>query len=80
MRRHRDPVCAGLRMLSACLLLPLLACGGLNPANVALERFDPDYGYRPRTGGRHDPGEVLVYLAFSGGSVSPETIASSYLV
>ncbi len=79
MRRHRHPLCAGLQVLSTCLLLPLLACGGLNPANVALEKFDPDYGYRPRTGGRRDPGEIIVYLAFSGGGTRAAAFAYGVL-
>jgi NTE family protein len=69
------------RVLGTCLLLPLVACVGFSPANVALEQFDPEYGYRPRTGAenRRDPGSVVVYLAFSGGGTRAAAFAYGVL-
>jgi NTE family protein len=46
----------------------LSACATFRPTNVPLERWDPDYGYRPRTVNLRRPvGDVLLVLAFSGG-------------
>ncbi len=46
----------------------LVGCAGYRPVNAPLERWDPDYGYRPRQIQQLKPmGDVLLVLAFSGG-------------
>ena len=77
--QHRSQWGRAWRLCGTCLLLPLLACVGFNPANVALEQFDPEYGYRPRTGDRRNPGSVFVYLAFSGGGTRAAAFAYGVL-
>ncbi len=57
-------------ILAAALLPVLLAlgCGTYRPVNQPLERWDPSYGYRPASVmERHQVGDVLLVLAFSGG-------------
>jgi NTE family protein len=79
LERQRSRLGHASRVLGTCLLLPLLACVGFDPANVALEQFDPEYGYRPRTAGGRDPGSVVVYLAFSGGGTRAAAFAYGVL-
>ena len=79
VERQRSRLGHASRVLGTCLLLPLLACVGFDPANVALEQFDSEYGYRPRTAGGRDPGSVVVYLAFSGGGTRAAAFAYGVL-
>jgi NTE family protein len=68
-------------MRSAVSLLCALATatagrGCFRAVNVPIERYDPDYGYRPnRKEIRRDRGDIFIYLAFSGGGTRAASLA-----
>ena len=60
--------------------MPLTGCVGFNPANVPLERFDPDHGYRSIDRTQHrDVGRATLFLAFSGGGTRAAAFAYGVL-
>jgi len=80
-RRHRTlsqrlaPV-----LLAAFVVLPLASCAGFRPANTALEHYDPAHGYRPTDRSQlRDPGQIVIYLAFSGGGTRAAAFAYGVL-
>ncbi len=59
------------------LLLATSSCVGFQPANVPLERHDPDHGYR---GDQVERGnKIIIYLAFSGGGTRAAAFAYGVL-
>jgi NTE family protein len=57
-------------ILKATLLLAVIAslgCLSVPPRNVPLAYADPSYGYRTPEGMGHDPGDIMLVLALSGG-------------
>jgi NTE family protein len=74
VRRHLT-----MLALAACALA-LPGCAGLNVENTRLEKIDLDRGYRPRSPAqRRDPGQAILYLAFSGGGTRAAAIAYGVL-
>lgn len=62
---------------TAMLATPLAGC--FRAVNVPLERYDPDYGYRPaKQSVRRDRGEVI-YVAVSGGGTRAAALAYGVL-
>ena len=59
------------------LLLATSSCVGFQPANVPLERHDPDHGYRGDQGERGN--KIIIYLAFSGGGTRAAAFAYGVL-
>lgn len=58
------------------LLLTLSACATWTPANVPLERVDPEAGYRPNNPALfRESGHVVLTLAFSGGGTRAAAFA-----
>jgi NTE family protein len=67
----------GTRTLTALLAL---GCSTFQPANAPLERWDPEYGYRPRrTQAERPMGDVLLLLAFSGGGTRAAALSYGVL-
>ena len=65
--------------LSAALILSF-GCAPFTPRNVALERVDPERGYRPfNPVHQRDPGKVWLFLAFSGGGTRAAAFAYGVL-
>jgi NTE family protein len=72
MRHHRiDP---RYRCWVAALLALLFGCAGARAVNVPLERYSPTDAGRPRQAPM-DPGEAVIYLAFSGGGTRAAAFA-----
>ncbi len=69
-----------LARIALLVSLVLTGCTGFNPANTRLEKYDPNYGYRIDDGKQHrDVGDVIVYLAFSGGGTRAAAFAYGVL-
>ena len=73
LRRHR-------LVWLALVLVVSPSCGVYRPPNVRLERFDPSYGYRPKSAMEQRPvGDVLLFLAFSGGGTRAAALSYGVL-
>lgn len=65
--------------LSVALLLSA-GCSHYRAANQALQHYDPDYGYRPKTHQTERPaGDVWLLLAFSGGGTRAASLSYGVL-
>ena len=66
----------GFMLALALAVLPVAGCVGFKPANVPLEKYDPEHGYRFTDRTQHrDPGSIVVNLAFSGGGTRAAAFA-----
>ena len=69
-----------LLMWLAVLLVTLPSCAVYRTPNTRLERYDPDYGYRPKATLEVRPlGDVLLFLAFSGGGTRAAALSYGVL-
>jgi NTE family protein len=63
-------------LLVALIISTLSGCASWTPANDALARAEPSYGYRPNLPEQHrDTGRVNITLAFSGGGTRAAAFA-----
>jgi len=78
-RLRRASKCACTATLAVAALVQLTGCAAARVVNVPLDRFDPSYGYRFVGGDRRAPGQVVVYVAFSGGGTRAAAFAYGVL-
>lgn len=74
LRARRAP------LLPTLIALFLTACAPFNPPNQPIDHIDREYGYRPSDPSRQrEPGEILLFVAFSGGGTRAAAFAYGVL-